>query len=139
ECERERSYVHQSGQNRLNRSQQGFRRRKDADRNREGDRHTGQTRGRCRRVRQAITELKGILECSSLTPVRFERRNPAWLRKFHFHLAVLSVSGLILGVVGDNVLIAQFDRNPGCNARQISISSAGGSRRTKPTPSPNVT
>src|SRR5215469_3458221 len=54
------------------------------------------------------------------SPVYFKRRTKArGLRNPHLHVAVLSISGFIPRVIAQNVLIAQFDRNPGCNARHV--------------------
>src|SRR5215470_14327476 len=53
-------------------------------------------------------------------PVHFEgRTDPDGLGDEHFHIAVLSISGFVLGVIAEDVLIAQFDSNPVSDARQI--------------------
>jgi len=49
--------------------------------------------------------------------MRFERRHSFRLFQLHFHVTIFSILGLILRVIADHVLISQFDRNSGSDAR----------------------
>ncbi len=60
-------------------------------------------------------------------PVRLERGNPLRRGQLHFHLAILPILGLILGIVPEHILIPQFHRDSRRHAGQV----AGESRRER--------
>lgn len=55
------------------------------------------------------------------SPAQSKRRTKTegWENPTHLEVAVLSTPGFIPWLVAKDVLIAQFDRNPGRNARHI--------------------